>query len=614
MKKIFYSILILIFILGISTTCFGAKGFTEAEFSELMEAFGYGPIDLDEYTFNYDSLSGFKYELSSTSRNLIICKWGSNKTTKSYDPNKFLFRRVSSDLNFLDYDSYFTIDYAMNGNGIYIFDTLNKTVDKLSSSASASTKVPFYFWRENNEVTDDEWNSSEFQKNLLDSFLLYSENKVFSSNGTQIFSHLGGAIKNLGSISYGNTTKTVSLSLSNSLGSSFDLFLERYNLDNSLETGVQYYPLESINLGKINASDTSISLDLSKYVALSSKNIYRLCVGTDTFDSLGYNNVLSSTDWLLPNSNTLIKYPIFASRHYYQFLSLVGFNPDYTDSPEDTETPSGDISDSSNNIEPYFYNNLSGFYSSTTSPELFLKVVDVSNNYVDINNFFIRILIKEVVNDADDKIIGAWVIDSGDLWTNENYNSPFYTIKLPDYYTFSGDNFVYQVRLFDYDNNLIDKTSDFYFDENIVPSGNDDDNLWDLIKRLPTNIINGIAGIFIPKSGFFSNYFNEFNNWFSDRLGILYFPFDFIISFFNRIYNAEFNEPIIVIPAMQIPLFEEYGNIYNGTTFNFREFIDQHETFKYIYNLYLVCVDGIIIWNLIRLLMKKYEEVTTNGN
>lgn len=127
-------------------------------------------------------------------------------------------------------------------------------------------------------------------------------------------------------------------------------------------------------------------------------------------------------------------------------------------------------------------------------------------------------------------------------------------------------------------------------------------------------ILDGIKGFFIPSSEFFNNYFNELNNWFSDRLGLLYFPIDFIISFLNRIYSSEFNNVIFNIPDIYIPGYgKEYGYpaIIPAYKFDFTDFISSNENINTIYNMYLLVVDGIIIWGIIQLFSKKYEEVTT---
>ena len=153
--------------------------------------------------------------------------------------------------------------------------------------------------------------------------------------------------------------------------------------------------------------------------------------------------------------------------------------------------------------------------------------------------------------------------------------------------------------------NSIDETHDYISGDTFDENGNPNDD------SLVGKIVNALLRIFIPEDGFFSAYFDELMTWFSDRLGLLSFPFEFIIDFFTRIYSADFSDAVIHIPDLYIPLFEDSGPIFEATDFNFHEFINVDDNLKYIYNLYLIAVDGIIVYGLIKLLLKKYEEVMT---
>ena len=54
-------------------------------------------------------------------------------------------------------------------------------------------------------------------------------------------------------------------------------------------------------------------------------------------------------------------------------------------------------------------------------------------------------------------------------------------------------------------------------------------------RKLVDLIIDGLKSLFVPEDGFFENYFNEIRDWFNERLGFLFAPFDFIIELLNRI-------------------------------------------------------------------------------
>ncbi len=45
-------------------------------------------------------------------------------------------------------------------------------------------------------------------------------------------------------------------------------------------------------------------------------------------------------------------------------------------------------------------------------------------------------------------------------------------------------------------------------------------------KKLIELLLNGLKSLFVPEDGFFSEYFSELKDWFSDRLGFLWTPFD----------------------------------------------------------------------------------------
>ena len=52
------------------------------------------------------------------------------------------------------------------------------------------------------------------------------------------------------------------------------------------------------------------------------------------------------------------------------------------------------------------------------------------------------------------------------------------------------------------------------------------------------SFFENLIGIFVPDDDFFSDWFSDLNDLLSDKLGVLYYPFDFIISLLNEIYNG----------------------------------------------------------------------------
>lgn len=53
------------------------------------------------------------------------------------------------------------------------------------------------------------------------------------------------------------------------------------------------------------------------------------------------------------------------------------------------------------------------------------------------------------------------------------------------------------------------------------------------------NIINALKGLFVPEDGYFEDFFNRLNNFFSEKLGALYAPIDIFIDVLTGIMNAD---------------------------------------------------------------------------
>lgn len=65
-----------------------------------------------------------------------------------------------------------------------------------------------------------------------------------------------------------------------------------------------------------------------------------------------------------------------------------------------------------------------------------------------------------------------------------------------------------------------------------------------------TNIINSFKSLFIPDDDYFSDWFNNLNDLLSDKLGMLYSPFDFLITVLESVYDADTTESSIPFPEI----------------------------------------------------------------
>ena len=128
-------------------------------------------------------------------------------------------------------------------------------------------------------------------------------------------------------------------------------------------------------------------------------------------------------------------------------------------------------------------------------------------------------------------------------------------------------------------------------------------------KKLVELILDGLKGLFVPEDGFFDTYFTDLKNWFSDRLGFLWTPFDIIIDILNKILNINFSEPIFHIPEIDEPF--SGSKLISEYEYNLNSLLENN-TFKNIHDIYFVCVDAVIIFALINLARKKIEEVFSN--
>lgn len=120
-----------------------------------------------------------------------------------------------------------------------------------------------------------------------------------------------------------------------------------------------------------------------------------------------------------------------------------------------------------------------------------------------------------------------------------------------------------------------------------------------------------IQGLFVPDSDFIVGYVNELNDFFSDRLGILYYPFDLVVSTVDRIilemtlpherpgadpsqiyiYYYDYN--------IHIPEFKLFGTtLIPASEIDFNSLLE-NPTFENIHNIYLIVVDVILILLLV---------------
>lgn len=119
-------------------------------------------------------------------------------------------------------------------------------------------------------------------------------------------------------------------------------------------------------------------------------------------------------------------------------------------------------------------------------------------------------------------------------------------------------------------------------------------------------LINALKSLFVPEDGYFSDYFDRLNTFFSDRLGLLYEPIDIAVTFINGLLGAGVGTASIPIPA----LTWEGQTIWDAQTFTF-DFLSNPAFLALQQKLYFV-TDVMMVGALLNLIHRKSEEVMLN--
>ena len=119
-------------------------------------------------------------------------------------------------------------------------------------------------------------------------------------------------------------------------------------------------------------------------------------------------------------------------------------------------------------------------------------------------------------------------------------------------------------------NAINNQTNTIQEGNDIAQEGNDiaeDTN--NKITSFFSSFFDNLIGVFVPESGFFSQWFSDLNTFMSQKLGFLWTPFDFIITFLNGVYSGSGSSSItfpelawidgtVIIPQTQFS-FDNFG-------------------------------------------------------
>lgn len=66
-----------------------------------------------------------------------------------------------------------------------------------------------------------------------------------------------------------------------------------------------------------------------------------------------------------------------------------------------------------------------------------------------------------------------------------------------------------------------------------------------------SGLINALVSVFVPEDGYFKDYFDRLNKFFSEKLGMLYAPIDMFVKLLNGIKGASGTDTGIVFPGLK---------------------------------------------------------------
>lgn len=125
--------------------------------------------------------------------------------------------------------------------------------------------------------------------------------------------------------------------------------------------------------------------------------------------------------------------------------------------------------------------------------------------------------------------------------------------------------------------------------------------------KLVDILLEGLKSLFVPDAEFFSNWINDMNSYFGDRFGLLYYPIEIVIEFMTRLYNLSNSLDdnfVLTFPDLKFMNTTLIG----GFSFDFNTFLSD-DTFKNVYDIYLICVDVVLILGLVVLCKNTFADV-----
>jgi len=169
--------------------------------------------------------------------------------------------------------------------------------------------------------------------------------------------------------------------------------------------------------------------------------------------------------------------------------------------------------------------------------------------------------------------------------TESGFNEVYFYIEIP---FISARDTTYLICFYDYINDIRGGTTTYKF------------VLDDVLSYIENNFKEDLG---------ISFKLNKLYNTFYNKLGFITYPFEFVGYFCNSLLNIEYTEPLIKIPDLYEPFYN--NKILNSIEFNFNSLLE-NPIYNFIHEIYLLAVDFILIFLLIKLCFKVFMEVFDN--
>ena len=152
-------------------------------------------------------------------------------------------------------------------------------------------------------------------------------------------------------------------------------------------------------------------------------------------------------------------------------------------------------------------------------------------------------------------------------------------------------------NLQDESNQLQDKNNQLQEEQNETTN-----NIFSSITDFFGGFFDNLIGIFVPEDGYFEDFFARLNNFFSDKLGMLYTPVDIFVEVLGAIQNSGGDGGGLVFPEVK---FQEYV-IIEQQTINLNSIAGE---FDGLQDAVYLGTDVIMIGGILELLQNKLKEV-----